>query len=130
MDSVAATRMTVADAAEAIGKRVEIAATARQAIVVNVAPTGAVLIRSCAKKGGYLWVDAASLIRRADCDRLPEPEWLQQARASRRPPLVLFHVLYPYLGEPAADEWEPSSIALDPVTYRQFERSVREARTR
>jgi hypothetical protein len=122
-------RLTPETATDAIGRAVEIAHSAVIAMVINVSPRGrAVLIRSWAKKGGYQWVGASSLVRREDCDRLPEPEWLQRARVSRRPPLVLFRVLNPTIGEAIDDIDDAPPAGLDPVTYRTFELSVRERR--
>jgi hypothetical protein len=54
---------------------------------------GATLIRYTALRGSYHWVTAKHLRRRADLDVWPEPAWLQRARASRRPPAILWDVL-------------------------------------
>jgi len=63
------------------------------AVIVRQRPT-AWLIRHASTRGGYQWVRATSVRRRADLDgHWPEPAWLRAARASPRPPAVLSGLL-------------------------------------
>jgi hypothetical protein len=62
----------------------------------NGGSNDSVLVASATEpEPGYWWVSASSLTRRADLDNSPEPKWLQRARASSRPPAILWDILNP-----------------------------------
>ena len=62
-------------------------------------------------RAGYQWTELRTLIRREDCDALPEPVWLRQARETGKRNAALEAILQPYpagwhrcsCGEPGLD---------------------------
>lgn len=65
-----------------------------RAILIRESANDACLIRYTEQRGGYHWVSWSWLTRRPDLDAHPEPEWLKRARASSRPPRVLWSLLH------------------------------------
>jgi hypothetical protein len=93
--------MSMAEVRAAIGTGraawVEVlSAGGRLAILIRAARLGdAVLVRYAEPRGCMHWIALAHLRRRADLDHSPEPQWLQRARSSSRPPAILADILDP-----------------------------------
>lgn len=114
-------RLTLGEAFRAVGKWVAVLPAYEPAIILKV--TGiSVLIRYAGNRGQrgqsshHATVGVEWLIRRADWDDRPKPNWWQQAEASPRPPLELHDLLRP---EYSAAALTPDDV-LDELLYASY----------
>lgn len=91
-------RVTLEEARALVGKWFVTLGTNKPCILIRVGETN-VLMRHAGNRRvrhsdhGYFWTGVDALLRREDMDRLPDPDWLQQALDSPRPSRELHDVI-------------------------------------
>jgi hypothetical protein len=105
--------LTVPEAFRSVGKRVSV--RGHIAIIVKVKGT-AILVRFCHGRGHYQTVAIEALTRRPDCDNDPDPQWLVDARNSRKPSLEMHDLLHPLYSSAAL---APDDV-VDELTYKSY----------